>query len=178
MPIDADLPKLEGIADVYSNNIHNRPAYVQTISKEEMEKNSLTSRLKEMGVTFGKAIDDVLFGNAYGEEVKEDRDVSDGEYNPDGWPVPDIKNAKFLGEKKKDIISEIPGKETNLQGYKTPEGTYFNVLSINGKTYGFYVDIDGKPPMEFSLIDQQGAEKFTHKYDIGEKLPVPSYLLK
>ncbi len=68
MPLDADLPKLEGIADVYSNNNLNRPAYVQTISKEEMEKNSLTSKLKKIGATFGKTIDDALFGNAYGEE--------------------------------------------------------------------------------------------------------------
>ncbi len=97
------------------------------------------------------------------------------EYNPKGFKTPDVKSARFIREKQKDIIDEIPGKETTLKVYKTKEGTYFNTLSIDGKLYGFYIDTDGKPPMEYTLADQKGDGVFRHKY-IKEKWPMPDYL--
>ena len=75
------------------------------------------------------------------------------EFNPNGWPTPDIASAKFIREVKEDIITEIPGKETLQTIYKTPEGTYFNSLSVKGRIYGFFVDTDGESPMEYMLID-------------------------
>ena len=101
------------------------------------------------------------------------------EYNPNGWPVPNISEAKLLGQKKKDIIAEIPGKETLLKGYKSPDGTFFNTLEYNGHLFGFYIDTNGKPPMEYTVLDQDGDGLFRNKYEygIGHLPPSPKYLL-
>lgn len=101
--------------------------------------------------------------------------VKGEEYKADGWPTPNINTATFIEEKKKDIITDIPGAETTLRIYKTPQGTYFNTLSINGKLYGFYVDTDGKPPMEYTLIDQDGDGVYRYKSS-NERPLTPHYL--
>lgn len=100
------------------------------------------------------------------------------EYNPNGWPIPDIKSSRFIGQTKEDLISEIPGKETILRIYKTSEGTYFNSLSLKGKIYGFYVDTDGKPPMEYTILDREGDNIFRYKSSKERELITPDYLLE
>ena len=97
------------------------------------------------------------------------------EINPNGWPVPDVASSKSFGCKMKDIISEIPGKETKLCIYQAEDGTYFNSLSTNGQRYGFYVDTDGKPPMEYTLIDTVGDGVYRRK-STGEDWPTPIHL--
>ncbi len=98
------------------------------------------------------------------------------EIKPDGWPVPDVSGSRFLKERKTDIISEIPGRETVQKAYKTTEGTYFNTLEYNGHKYGFYVDVDGRSPMEYTLLDRDGDGCFEHKSS-NESWGTPSYLL-
>ena len=103
------------------------------------------------------------------------------EINPKGWPIPDISSARFYKHKMVDAISEIPGAETRLGTYKSKGGTYFNTLEImidgKWKLYGFYVDTDGKPPMEYTLIDGDGDGKFERKNIEGGGTETPSWLL-
>jgi hypothetical protein len=55
----------------------------------------------------------------------------------EGMRLPDLSGAKYLGEKHKDILSAIPGKETTIKGYKK-NGRQIIVYSLpNGKVYGF-----------------------------------------
>lgn len=89
-------------------------------------------------------------------------------YKAGGWPVPSMVGARHVGGKRKDLITGIPGKETVLDIYKAADGTYFNVLSIYGRegksrVYGYYVDTDGKPPMEYTLLDVNGNGRFESK---------------
>lgn len=100
------------------------------------------------------------------------------EINPEGWPVPDTRTAIHIGVVRKDIISEIPGPETSVGVYRAEDGTYFNTLTARGHHFGFYVDTDGKPPMEYQLLDLDGDGRFAIKLETDEKGPTPGYLLK
>ena len=108
--------------------------------------------------------------------------VNAEEIKPSGWPVPDVKGAaKFYGFKMKDIIDEVPGAETRLGMYKAKDGTRFNTLEVqvNGKwvLYGFYVDTDGKRPMEYVLIDRNGDGKFEVKDKTKGSGPTPQWVI-
>jgi hypothetical protein len=105
------------------------------------------------------------------------------EINPNGWPVPNRANATLVGNDRirTDLIEgrNIPVIQ---RVYRTPEGTYFNTLSVKDKDgkekiYGYLVDIDGKPPMEYGLIDLEGNDLFTHKYGTNEHMTTPAYVL-
>jgi hypothetical protein len=103
------------------------------------------------------------------------------EFNPNGWPIPDITRVEKGAVVIKNIIKTSPDEETIVRAYKTPQGTYFNTLSIikDGKEiiYGYYIDTDGKPPMEYTLIDHQGDGIFRHRYGGDEYWPIPRFLL-
>ena len=104
------------------------------------------------------------------------RVVGAAELKAAGWPIPDVASARFLKERQSDLISELPGAETRQTAYLTPAGTVFNTLHAKGRLYGFYVDTDGKPPMEYTLLDLNGDGVFEHKSS-KENWATPSYLL-
>lgn len=85
------------------------------------------------------------------------------EINPNGWPVPDIKKAKLLETHYIDNISEIPGKDTTVRDYRSPNGNYFATMSYRGKIYAIDVDTDGKAPWEYVLVDMDGDGRFELK---------------
>ncbi len=97
--------------------------------------------------------------------------------NPNGFPAPNITKAKTYGTLKKDIISEIPGKETTVTGYTNPDGTFFNTLEYKGHLFGFYVDTNGKMPLEYTLLDLDGDGKFEYKSSKEGENPSPQYIM-
>jgi len=129
-------------------------------------------------MTINKKVAAVVSGIAIATTLGLAKLVKAEEFNSNGWPIPNISNAKFLGQKQKDIISEIPGKETLLKGYKSPDGTYFNTLEYNGRIYGFYVDTNGKMPMEYMLMDMEGNGNFDRKAEAKGSGTTPEWLLK
>ncbi|MBI2657351.1 hypothetical protein HYX08_01505 [Candidatus Woesearchaeota archaeon] len=103
------------------------------------------------------------------------------EINPNGWPIPSIAGATLLETKTRRDIIEGVNIPVIQRVYRTAQGTYFNTLSIttkNGqeKIWAYYVDIDGKPPMEYGLVDIEGDGKFTHKYGTNERMTNPAYV--
>ena len=99
------------------------------------------------------------------------------EYKGEGWPVPDLTNAKFLGERKSDILKGILGKESLEKGYKVSNGNYVHILIYDEKYFGYYVDTNGNYPMEYTLLDENGDGIFRNKYS-REEIPTPEYLKK
>lgn len=99
------------------------------------------------------------------------------EIRPEGWPVPDVRTATFLKERRADLISELPGKETVQRAYRTADGTYFNTLSVGGRLYGYYVDTDGRAPMEYMLVDYDNDSKFEFKTNATGSIETPDYLI-
>ncbi len=93
-----------------------------------------------------------------------------------GWIIPKVSSATHIGNMRKDLIDEIPGRETVVGVYRARDETYFNTLTANGRLYGFYVDTDGKPPMEYTLFDTDGDGDFEHKSSL-ENPETPKYLL-
>jgi hypothetical protein len=61
----------------------------------------------------------------------------------EGMRLPDLSGAKYLGEKHKDRINEISGKDTILRGYRLGNITVTTYELHNGKVYGFLVSENG-----------------------------------
>lgn len=100
------------------------------------------------------------------------------EVNPDGWPVPDVKSATLARTAQKDLIESVPGNETTIQVYRTATGTVFNVLSYNDRVYGYFVDTDGEPPIEYALMDPDGSGKYTNKCSGEEVCAIGEWVYK
>ena len=104
------------------------------------------------------------------------------EINPNGWPIPSIQSAKFYYEKQKDVQSEIPGNETKLGVYRAPDGTYFNTLFYNGVLYSFFIDTDGKPPMEYLVSDMDKDGIYETRYELDpnkiDEFPSPNWIVQ
>ena len=132
-------------------------------------------------MTINKKIAAFASGLALASSLGLAKIVKAEEFNPNGWPIPDVMTAQSFGEKRKtNFLIGIPNKVI-IQGiYQAPDGTYFNTLitMVNGKekTFGFYVDTDGKSPMEYTLMDLDGDDVFRYKYAGNERTPVPKYI--
>ena len=104
-----------------------------------------------------------------------------GEFKREGWTVPDPSTARFLKQRVLDAVEDIPGAETVHRSYRTSEGTYFATLDHQNRRYGYYVDTNGKPPMEFLILDYQGDGVFEYRVDIqaeGAVAPTPCFILR
>ena len=100
------------------------------------------------------------------------------EVNPDGWPVPDVNSATLVRTTQKDLIESVPGNETTIQVYRTAAGTVFNVLSYSDRVYGYFVDTDGEPPIEYALMDPDGNGKYTNKCSVEEVCAIGEWVYK
>lgn len=104
------------------------------------------------------------------------------EVNPAGFAVPDIRTSKFYYNKQVDNLREVPGEETTLGVYKAPDGTYFNTLTYNDVLYGFNTDVNGRPPMEYLLLDMNRDGVFETRYALNpdktkrDDVPSPNWI--
>ena len=150
------------INEIEKSNLYKSKSYVKSIA---------ASLILTTAIGFGSFVSPTAI---YAAEQKVEEKTG---YKKEGWEVPDVKSAKYLGSKQKDKISEIPGKETLLKGYKSKDGTYFNTLEYKGKIYGYQLDINGKAPMEYSLRDSNGDGKMDIKVIAQGKGETAQWLL-
>lgn len=73
------------------------------------------------------------------------------------FPLPDIRSMKHLTTKESDRARDIPGKETVMDFYSTPNGQILTLYSYRGRkvafsthrnndvqgTYRLFMDVDG-----------------------------------
>ena len=98
------------------------------------------------------------------------------EYKKEGWPIPDLTGSKFLGERNANILSDVPGNESIESGYRTRDGNYVHQVKFKGKTFGYFIDINKNYPLEETILDDNGDGIFTHKYQLDEVPPTPSFI--
>jgi len=94
------------------------------------------------------------------------------------YTPPDVSKATKVDQGYADLITEIPGKETFVEIYKTSTGSIFNKLYIGDKTYGYYVDHDGKLPMEEMLLDTNGDGTLDFKTEAKGSGETPKWILE
>ncbi|MDA1001308.1 MAG: hypothetical protein O2807_12440 [bacterium] len=94
------------------------------------------------------------------------------EVNVDGYPVPVMARAKFLGWVRRDLTDRIPGKETLFKQYADEWGFAFEVLSINNVVFAINLDTDGRYPYDITLMDTNCDGIFETKIEEkpGEKV--------
>jgi hypothetical protein len=90
----------------------------------------------------------------------------------EGWPVPDLKDLTPYSI----TIQDVDGVEKIVEKFYTPSGGNVARLSGNGKVFGYAVDMDQEPPMDYLLIDPDGLGKFTQKFKSSESYYIPDWV--
>lgn len=93
------------------------------------------------------------------------------EVNIDGYPVPVMGRAKFLGWIRRDLTERVPGKETLFKQYVDEWGFAFETLSINNVVFAINMDTDARYPYDITLLDTNCDGLFETKLEDkpGEK---------
>jgi hypothetical protein len=63
-----------------------------------------------------------------------------------------------------------------VEKFHTPNGGRVARLSGNGKVFGYAVDMNQEPPIDYLLIDPEGSGKFTQKYKSEESYLIPEWI--
>lgn len=90
----------------------------------------------------------------------------------EGWPIPDLKGLTPYSIS----IQSVDGVEKIVEKFFTPSGGNVARLIGNGKIFGYAVDTDQEPPIDYLLIDPDGAGKFTQKLNSSESYTIPDWV--
>jgi hypothetical protein len=94
------------------------------------------------------------------------------EFKKEGWPIPDLKGLIPYSME----IQSVDGVEKIVERFYTPGGGNVARLSGNGKVFGYAVDMDQEPPIDYLLIDPDGFGKFTQKFKSSESYTIPEWV--
>ena len=94
------------------------------------------------------------------------------EINPKGWPVPDLRGIIPYSI----IVNDVEGVEMIVEKFYPPSGGHVARLSGNGRVFGFAVDQDREPPLDYLLIDPDGSGKFTKKFRSEDSYLIPEWV--
>ncbi|MGC2423135.1 MAG: hypothetical protein WA666_02135 [Nitrospirota bacterium] len=82
--------------------------------------------------------------------------------NP-GYLVPDISKAMLTLEENQVIGDKKPPTVINIRTYKNPDGSIFRTYSVGGHIFRYDVGVNGAPPFQYRLIDENGDGIFEKK---------------
>ena len=99
------------------------------------------------------------------------------ERNPNGYPVPDLSGLRPYQMLHYDVNAKIPGKETFVERYRTPDGAKVARLSVGGKAFCYSIRERGHSK-GYAILDSTGNGVFNTKYYDGEEFDVPDWLVK
>jgi hypothetical protein len=94
------------------------------------------------------------------------------ELRQEGWSIPDFKGLTPYSI----TIQEVDGVEKIVEKFYTSNGGHVARLSGNGKVFGYAVDKDQEPPIDYLLIDSDGLGKFTQKFKSEESYLIPEWV--
>jgi hypothetical protein len=94
------------------------------------------------------------------------------EVNREGWPVPDLKGLIPYSIQ----VKKVDGVEKIIEKYYTPEGGHVARISGNGRIFGYAVDSNREPPIDYLLLDPDGSGKFTQKYRSEDSYKIPEWV--
>ena len=97
------------------------------------------------------------------------------ERRAEGYDTPNLGRSKFLGWIRRDITDRIPGEETLFKQYADEWGFQFETVSINGIVFAINIDVDGKYPLDITLMDTDCDGIFETKAEEkpGQRLDLP-----
>ena len=94
------------------------------------------------------------------------------EVNREGWPVPDLKGLIPYSIQ----VKKVDGVEKIIEKYYTPEGGHVARISGNGRIFGYAVDSNREPPIDYLLLDPDGSGKFSQKYRSEDSYMIPEWV--
>jgi hypothetical protein len=94
------------------------------------------------------------------------------EINEEGWPVPDLKGLIPYSI----TVKKVDGVEKIVERFYTPNGGHVARISGNGKIFGYAVDTDQKPPIDYLILDPDGYGKFTKKFSSEDSYHIPEWV--
>jgi hypothetical protein len=92
--------------------------------------------------------------------------------NKEGWPVPDLSGLTPYSIS----IRVTDGVEKVVEKFLTRDGGQVARISGNGKIFGYVVDKDLEPPIDFVLIDPDGSGRFTQKFNSEALYYIPEWV--
>lgn len=99
--------------------------------------------------------------------------VSKGqELNREGWTIPDLKGLIPYSMQ----VKQVDGVEKVVEKFYTPDGGHVARISGNGKIFGYAVDSDREPPIDYLLVDPDGLGKFTQKFKSEDSYKIPEWV--
>jgi hypothetical protein len=73
-------------------------------------------------------------------------------------------------------VKKVDGVEKMIEKYYTPEGGHVARISGNGRIFGYAVDSNREPPIDYLLLDPDGSGKFTQKYRSEDSYKIPEWV--
>ncbi len=70
----------------------------------------------------------------------------------------------------------MDGVEKIVEKFFTPDGGHVARISGNGKIFGYAVDRDRDPPIDYLLIDPDGSGRFTMKFGSESSYTIPEWV--
>jgi hypothetical protein len=99
------------------------------------------------------------------------------EFNPQGWPLPNIYGATRYSDSYIDFDPSIPGKETRLEKFNTIDGGRVYRYSHEGRIFSYEVDHDRNDPLDFEIVDRDGDGLFEIRQSPYNEYPLPFWTL-
>lgn len=121
-------------------------------------------------VPFAIALGGMLAGLAAGEPRAFELSLN-------GFPVPDVAQAEYLGYIRWDYTQRVAGAESLVRLYRTAEGMEFRSVSTSGRIWLYSIQGGSTPQSHFHLADENGDGLFEARFMGAEKVPVPYWVL-
>ena len=97
------------------------------------------------------------------------------EFRPQGWELPNIYGADRYQDVMTDIDKNVPGDETRVERFHTPDGGRVFRFSHRGNVFSYEVDHDRKDPMDFKIVDLDGDGIFAIRTSPYDEYPLPPW---
>jgi len=94
------------------------------------------------------------------------------EVNREGWPVPDLNGLIPYAIQ----VKQVDGVEKIIEKFYTVLGGHVAKISGNGKIFAYAVDSDREPPIDYLILDPDGAGKFTQKFGPDDSYKIPDWV--
>ena len=92
--------------------------------------------------------------------------------NLEGWPVPDLTGLIPYSM----TIEMIGGIEKIVEKFYIPGGGHVARIRGEGKVFGYAVDNDREPPIDYLLLDFEGSGKFVQKFGPADFYFIPEWV--
>lgn len=91
------------------------------------------------------------------------------------YTLPDLSNMKELTTQWSDHAPDIPGKETKMAFYSTPDGLIYTIYSYKGRTLGFSVHSNSDVQKTYRLFLDSVGNRLFQEVNPGIPWQIPGW---